>query len=415
MYKLLFFLGVGLCFLTSILHAVEGESPATDVSVITPYNVRERVLQANPDLQAARYWIEEAKGRHLQAGRLTNPDLDIEFAHSSNSSEREFTIGVSQRFPLTGRLRYERLLTEAEIRQVEEEVREVERQLVLEAHQIVVEILGIQQRRKLLEKQTTILKDFADYLNEAASRGEGAVLDARQAQVEMDLFALEGRQLRVSESTAIGRLKPLLGIHPKTNLTVQGDLSAPIIPDWQIDLTQRPDYQAMASRVEVARHGVALEEARKYEDVEFGVFAGFNREKEDFGRYESETMLGVKLSVPLPLWNRNQGARLEAHSRQRRMESQLAAVSQKIVLETDSLRTQMLEWARLYQQIEQDLLPLANEQAKLAEEAYREGMMELQTVFRMREKRVQLDMAQLNALCEFHLARVRYEAASNKL
>ena len=74
----------------------------------------------------------------------------------------------------------------------------------------------------------------------------------------------------------------------------------------------------------------------------------------------------------------------------------------------------MLQWQKLVAETGTTLLPLADEQAKAAEEAYRKGQGELQAVFRSREKRMQLQAARLDALREFHLARVRYESVLAK-
>ena len=71
----------------------------------------------------------------------------------------------------------------------------------------------------------------------------------------------------------------------------------------------------------------------------------------------------------------------------------------------------MVEWARLITEIDSTLLPLADDQSKLAEDAYRNGQGEIQSVLRSREKRLQLSAAKLDALREFHLARVRHESA----
>ena len=54
---------------------------------------------------------------------------------------------------------------------------------------------------------------------------------------------------------------------------------------------------------------------------------------------------------------------------------------------------------------------LTEEQVAAAEETIKQGQGEIQTVFRNREKLLQLSAARLDALREYHLARVRYEAA----
>jgi len=61
------------------------------------------------------------------------------------------------------------------------------------------------------------------------------------------------------------------------------------------------------------------------------------------------------------------------------------------------------------------LLPLVVEQTTKLEKAYETGQVDLITLLRAREQRLQLEAASLDALRDFHLARIRYEAATGKI
>jgi cobalt-zinc-cadmium efflux system outer membrane protein len=67
--------------------------------------------------------------------------------------------------------------------------------------------------------------------------------------------------------------------------------------------------------------------------------------------------------------------------------------------------------ANLCREISNTLLPLAEKQAVLASQAYRVGLGDLQATLRTREQLLKLASSRLNALRDFHLAKVRYEAA----
>ena len=60
---------------------------------------------------------------------------------------------------------------------------------------------------------------------------------------------------------------------------------------------------------------------------------------------------------------------------------------------------------------EAKLIPLANEQSELAEGAYRNGQGDLQSVLRAREQQLELSASRVEALRNFHHARIRFEAA----
>ncbi|HEX8309981.1 MAG TPA: hypothetical protein VF614_01610, partial [Chthoniobacteraceae bacterium] len=90
---------------------------------LTVDNVAEYARQKSPQLSAARYRIEEARGRLEGAGRLTNPELEVEFAQDTRMPERVFAVAFMQRFPLTARLRLEKAVSAAQVAAAAAEVR----------------------------------------------------------------------------------------------------------------------------------------------------------------------------------------------------------------------------------------------------------------------------------------------------
>lgn len=389
------------------LHPLAAE-PAV---VVTPGNIADRVRSQNPDLAAARLRISEAVGRMTQAGRLDNPELEFGIEHNARFREGRFEIGFSQRFPVTDRLRLEKEITLVELKAAEAEVREVERQLTAKARESLVKVLATRQRRELLREQSAVASQFADFLGETAAKGEGSPIDAGQARIEAASLTTELRQLDAGEVALAGELKPLLGMRAGEALQVSGTLAAPALPAVAVDPAKRPDYQAAALNAQAAATAVSLEQARRYDDIEGGLFAAAERTEDAPEGFENEAIIGLRLKFALPLWNKNEGAIQEAEARKERKEKEVIALGRGIHLEAEAARAEMNEWLRLVTEIDDHLLPLAGEQTTLAETAYRNGQGEIQSVLRARERSLQLAAAKLDALREFHLARIRHEAA----
>ena len=382
--------------------------PGVVVSLAT---IGDRVRAQNPDLAAARLRIREALGRMNQSGRLANPELEAGFEHDPRLRDRKFEIGFTQRFPITDRLRLEKEVTAAEYKASEAEVREVERRIIAEAREGVVNVLAIRQRKELLGQQSGLSKEFSDFLAGIAAKGEGSPLDAGQARLEAAGLALEMRQLDATEVAVVGALKPLLGMRPGESLLVGGTLPAPAIPQAGANHANRPDYQVAALEAAAAEKGVTLEQARKFADVEAGLFAAAERSEDAPEGYDKEALVGFRFKFPLPLWNKNEGAIQEAQAKKERKDLEATALARSIHLEAEAARAEMEEWSKLLGELSDTLIPLAEEQATAAEDVFRKGQGEIQTVFRSREKRLQLSAARLDALLQFNLARVRYEAA----
>lgn len=382
--------------------------------VVTLGGVGDRIRSQNPDLAAARLRIQEALGRMNQSGRLENPSLESAVEHNPRFNEGRIEVGISQKFPVTNRLRLEKEVSLTELKSAEAEVRDVERQLTGEARGIVVKLMAARERRALLRKQTEIADDFSDFLSEIAAKGEGSALDAGQAKLEAASLAMESRQLDATEASLAGELKPLLGMRPGESVAVSGSLPEPELPSAAVDPSRRPDYQAASLDAQAATQGVALEESRRYEDWEGGVFTGVERSEDAPDGFENEAIVGVQMKIPLPLWNKNEGAIQEAEARRTRKEMETAALARGIRLEADGALGEMRRWQDMIREINDVLLPLADEQTGFAETTFRDGQGEIQSVLRSREKRLQLALARLDAVREFHLARVRYETATGK-
>ena len=382
--------------------------------VVSLSSIGDRIRAQNPDLAAARLRIQEALGRMNQSGRLANPEIETGLEHNSRFREGKFEVGVSQRFPITDRLRLEKNVSLTELKSSEAEVNEVERLLTGQAREAVVKILAMRERRKLLREQTTVSKEFADFLSGIAATGEGSPLDAGQAKLEATSLALETRKLDAEETSLIGQLKPLLGIRPGEALSVGGNLPEATLPGTTANPSQRPDFQAAQLAALAAAQGVTLEQAKRYDDVEGGIFAAAERTQDAPQGYDNEAIIGLRFKIALPFWNKNEGAIQEAEAKKIRKEMEAVALGRGIRLEAEAARAEMQEWAKMIAEINDTLLPLADEQTKLAEDAYRNAQGEIQSVLRSREKRLQLAAARLDARREFHLARVRHETALAK-
>ncbi len=382
--------------------------------VVSLASVGDRVRAQNPDLAAARLRIREAAGRMNQAGRLSNPQLEAGFEHNRNFRERTFELGFSQRFPVTDRLRLEKSVGAAELDASEAEVREAERLLVASARESVVKVLAIRERRELLDRQAGLAGEFAGFLRELADKGEGSSLDAGQARLEAAGLQVSMRQLDAEEATVTGALKPLLGMRPDESLVVGGKLPAPVKVGQAADPAKRPDYQAASLEVAVADRQLAVEQAKRFEDLEAGIFAAAERSEDAPDGYETEGIVGLRVKIPLPLWDKNEGAIEEARARTERKRLEADALARSIRLEVGAARAEMDEWAALLGELDGTLIPLAEEQVAAAENAVKNGQGEIQAVFRNREKLLQLRSSGLDALREFNLARVRHQAALGK-
>ncbi|HCJ86392.1 MAG TPA: hypothetical protein DHV80_07515, partial [Acidimicrobiaceae bacterium] len=313
--------------------------------------------------------------------------------------------------PITNRLQLEKDVSLSELEAAKAEVRETERKLIGRSRELVVNLQASRERRKLLSELIGVSTEFAEFLNKAAEKGEGSTLDAGQAKLETAILSVEIPQLQAREAALMGELKPLLGMRISDPMYVGGDLGDPTLPTKDLKPAMRPDLKAATLTSQAASQQVELEKARRYADVEGGLFFAGERAEDAPGGYEDEAIIGFQFKIALPLWDKNEGAIQEAKARKKRKDLEVDALRRNINLAAQSTRDEMTKWKRLIEEIDETLLPLAEQQTKFAEEAYRNGQGEIQSVLRTREKRLQLAASKLDALKEFHLARVRHKTA----
>jgi outer membrane protein TolC len=384
---------------------------AESTLVISLSSVDKRIQTQNPDLAAARLRIEEATGRMNQSGRLKNPELEAAAEQNSAFRGWRLQVGLSQRFPLTARLRLEREVSLSDVKSSEAEVQEIQRQLVCQARIAVVKILSGRQHRELLKQQMEESEKFAEFVSAMASKGEGSLIDAGQANLDAARVRIEIRQLDVEEVALIGEIKPLLGMSSGEALNVSGILTEPTNFHSTEKWASRPDLQAAKINALAAASSLSLEKARRYEDVEGGIFIGAERLEDEPIGYTNDTMIGLQLKIPLPLWNKNEGAIQEAEAKKIRKEMEVITTTRNVHLEAEATLAEMQEWAKIVGEISNTLLPLADEQVVLAENAFRAGQGEIRSVLTPREQRIKLATTRLEALRQYHIARVRHESA----
>lgn len=376
-------------------------------------DVAPRVRAHHPALKAARLAIAEAQGRQLGSGRLSNPSFNYDFQNQSRVSPQTGIFSFDQAFPVTRRLSLEKKLTSQLVQAATLEVRDVERKLIADAQQQVVRLLTLTRQKALRQQQTELAQKLADFAEGRAKAGEVSPLDAKQVRLDSQRLRVEFRLLEAQSVSLLGQLKPMLGLRSEDTLTISGDLppmELPTVTTW----TLRPDYQLAQTKIMAAETDKSLARANRLQDVKMGLFA--SNEMQDVpgtGRVRTG-YIGFRFSLPLPFWNRNQGNIAEKTATADRARLERDALAMQINSESGTARKEMETNASIVRETRENLLPLAAEQMDAMQKAYEAGQADLQSVLRSRDQRLQLESSTLDALRDFHLARIRYEAAVGK-
>ncbi|MEZ5325358.1 MAG: TolC family protein [Verrucomicrobiales bacterium] len=407
MIRLFYLTAISILFCTSLSYAQTGG----------PLRLSDLpdAVKNNPEWKSALYRIEEARGRLVQAGRLANPTIEFEGTHNSAFREGSLGVAFSQAFPMTARLSLEKAVSEREVQMAEAELRDAYRKLLLEAQTVALEYLAITQQIALQVQRRAISEELATFIATAAAAGELPQLDEKQARLEAASAGLQIHQLEAVANRSLAQLRRLLGREPNVELTVDDQLAEPVVglnSPTGAEAANRPDYQATVLAADAAETEIALEQAKRRDDVTVGVFVEGERAEDAPEGLENDTFGGIRISIPLPIWNKNEGAIQEKRAKAMRLREEASALASSIRSAAAIARADMETNQKLFTEINEQLLPLAQQQVTNLESAYRSGQGNLQAVLRAREQRIQIESARLDALRDFHLARIRLAAAA---
>lgn len=400
--------------LTIFIIILSGAVPAIAAS-FTVESAVNHALKNNPDLAAARYSIEQARGRLIQSGRLPNPELETELKPNVRGREFSFSAGFMQKYPLTNRLWLERSISEAELRAAEAEVLNAGRLLAGEIRIQAVKLQSLTGMKTLKQQQRKNSTALGEEAARIAKAGEGSGLEAAQFELEAQQLSLDMLQLETEQTAIVGTLRPLLGLKATESVSISGELPAPSgSGNGAPSVEQRPDYRAARAKEEAARTGIELARKNKWEDASYGLSAEFERSEDAPDGLGNDGFIGFKFSIPLPFWNKNEGKIHEAEATAARAAKEREALALLIRSKAAAAQAEMAAAQRIIAQIAGTLLPKAVELEESITKARKEGQAQPVDVLRAREKRLALETARLDALRDYHLARARLLSAQGR-
>lgn len=361
-------------------------------------------LENNRDLRAARLGVEAAEARLRGAGRLSNPELEVIVAGGQNF-EGNIEVGLMQRFPLTARLRLEKELSQLEVEAARQEVADQERRLAAQVRENFLELATARDTRALRDRQTETASNISTSLQRQAGEGFVSSLDVTQAALETAQLQVSADEAKAVEAASAGEFATLLGLPITRSVVLRGGLELPSsLPDARSS-PGRPDLALARIAITAAETDLALARAMRWEDIGLGIFVSGERFRDEPEGIENEALLGVKMSVPLPVWKNGSSAVTERQLLAQRREELLAALQLRAAHEAQSTWQQMQARFAAARRLEKEVLPLAQKLLADTQATYERGEADTQSLFRARQHLITVENEALNARSAFHLAR----------
>ncbi len=376
-------------------------------------------FKSNRPLRIVSLEVARAKSKLRWSGRLDNPELELSGSGDGiglDEDESVYEIAISQRFPLTSRLKDEKHLRRHQVILADAEIAERRRELAGEVDVAIVQLLSTRRKITLQGELVTLNNKIVGFLKGRAKVGEASILDVTQATISGRTLEQQVKTLETQEKQQTIALNRILGVEAGTSITLVNRIDLPgKRPDEEHNagdiLSRRPDHVLALAKIDEADAAVALENAKRWEDVSVKLFLEREKAVDDPNGLERNTFAGVGISIPLPLRNKNQNGIETAQINRKAAEKGVDAAQFQIRSEYEAAYQQRIDTWELARSASGELLDLAENNLEEFRKAQQQGQASLLQVQQAQEQVLQLKNASLDLTTQYHLAAAKLRKA----
>lgn len=262
-------------------------------------------LERNPTLRQAESDIQAAQGRALQAGLYPNPTFSVIGEEIGRRGGIHTPAQISQEIVTGGKLGLSRAVAGKEVDQQQLALLRQRHALFTTVRQGYFEVLTLQRRIEVLTELAGLATRSFENAQKLLEAQQIARLDLLQFEVELNRLRADREAAEWELIAARQRLAAGIGVPDLPCVPLLGDLGAPL-PNYDfcqvrsMILELHPEVKS--AQVGVSRAQLALQRAEVEACPNVTVSGGYQRnfnDRENEARYE--------VSVPIPVFNRNQG------------------------------------------------------------------------------------------------------------
>lgn len=261
-------------------------------------------IENNPSLAAANWGVGVSRGERTQAGLFQNPEISWEMEDTRRDT-RTTTVQLTQPLELGGKRGARIDLADRGIDVAQVEVEQARNALRAEVIQVFYASLLAKLRVDLASESLALAERGVAIAQGRVRAGSASPIEETRAAVQLSEVRLELKRARAELGNSHVSLKAAMGTGASAEpVAINGDAS--ILPDppalqallERLDSTPEMRLAELAIVRQEASYGV--EKAQRIPDVNISVGSQYSAE-------DRERINVVGISMPIPLFNRNQG------------------------------------------------------------------------------------------------------------
>ena len=380
--------------------AVGVQAPQTAAEPLSLTKAIELALEGNPEVAAATRQFEATEGQVLQGRARPNPELAYSL-EDARSKTRTQSWQLNLPVELGGKRAARTKAAEKTREQAQAQLAELQATVRANVAAAYFDVLTAQERLVLARDSAALAKSSTDTVSKRVAAGKVSPVEESTARVADAGVRVELAQAASEQRNALSRLFALLGRIDAPYTVLEGKAenlpSVPSLADLQPLISSAPGV--VLARIEVDRRKAltALEQSKRVPDVTVSV--GMQRSNET-----QRNVLLFGVSVPLPIFDRNQGNLLEALKLEDKARDELQAASVRLHSEVAQGQERLSTITAEVQSLQQDVLPGAKSAYDAATIGFENGKFNFLEVLDAQRTYFTAKSQYLKALGEAHRA-----------
>jgi outer membrane protein, heavy metal efflux system len=373
-----------------------------------------RTLQSSPELASYSWDIRAAEARILQAKLRPNPDLSIESENIAGSGDFknvdelvENTLQLSQLVELGGkrRARIQEAQSDRQLADWEYQIKRVD--FLRETTTRFIEALAAQNKVGLAQETVSVAERVIPVTQRLLESGKASDVELTRANVAVASARIELGQSQRDLLTAKSNLASQWGAREPDFTSVSGELahvrSLPSIGNLKARLQHNPQLARWTTEREKRQATLVSARAQGRPDVTLSAGPRL------IGRGDDVTLV-AGVSIPIPFWNRNQGAIAEAEANLSKTADEKRNAEARAYAQLTEAYQRLSRAANEANILERDVIPGARTTVDTLLDGYDRGRFSQLEVLEARRTLNEARSQQLRALADYHKAKAELDA-----
>jgi cobalt-zinc-cadmium efflux system outer membrane protein len=380
--------------------AAEAEKPS-----LTLAELEQIALESNPTLMQLAAVVDKARGIHEQVGLYPNPSVGYSASEIGNEGKAGQQGGfIGQTIVTGGKLRLNRDVACWNIQELSWEYQAQRLRVQNDVRRRYYDVIGSRRRMAIAADLLKVAEAGAKIAEQLLKAKQASKADVLQARIDLNRVRIIQQSAKIDYDAAWRRLTAVLGRPTMSPQPLAGTLTG-AVPSWKWDSAWEklaggsPQIQAARSRVQRALMEIRRQEVQPIPNLNTQLSV-----QQDAGT--GDTIAGVQIGVPLPVFNRNQGNIRVAQSEYHRTIRDVQRLELQL---RDGLATAFRNFRQAENQVaryEQGILDNARESLKLTEESYEARQVSFLRVLTARRTYFEANLQYVEALIALRQASV---------